>query len=55
MWSFLVIRLENVLKGQGAEISALQSKADTETGQSMVSLVHIPRLENSRCAIGVET
>ena len=46
----LVIRLENVLKRQGAEISALQREADTETEQGMVSLARIPRLENSRCA-----
>ena len=29
---------------QGAEISALQRGADTETEQSMVSLARIPRL-----------
>jgi hypothetical protein len=50
----LVIQLEKVLKRQGAEISALQRKADTETEQSMVSLVRIPLLDNSRCPICVE-
>ncbi len=38
MWSLWVIRQENVLKRQGAEISTLFRKADTETEQSMVSL-----------------
>jgi len=51
LWSFLVIRLAHAYMRQGAEISALQRQADTETEQGMVSLARIPRLENSRCAI----
>ena len=54
LWSALVIRLENALKGHGAEISALQHKVETETGQSMVSLARIPHLENSLYLICVE-
>jgi hypothetical protein len=40
---------------QGAETSALQREADTETEQGRVSLARIPHLENSRCAICAET